>query len=276
MGNRLKSRKAQNALILTGLARDFESAYPYLEKFILKPYRIEPHNIFISTWDDVGYWYPGDAANSSSFAKSGILTREKLRKVFKEAKIEIENFDSVKDHFEKQLVEIPETFREEFNHSNYLVRGVNLVSLFYKISRGLSLVEDQHFGKIIRTRLDLAPKSYIRDYFSNSFITLKQRNHLGGGTGDNLHIGELEQHLSIGRIYSELKSTFDNSDQILCPHLFVETALRVSGVRYRETNIRYSTFHTPGGQYKALNSQGIWVDAQESDYIRTKNPFKGK
>lgn len=265
-----------NALVLTGLARDFEGAYPHIKKFIIDPLQIKPENIFISTWDDIGYWYPGDALQQKSFAESGLLTADKLRAIYPEAKVIIENFDLIKPELEAQLAPIPEFFRPDIQHSNYLVRGVNLVSLFYKISSGLQMIQGDALGKVVRTRLDFAPNSSIPRLFTNSFIALKQRNHLGQGTGDNFHMGTMAEQLCMSRIYHNLQTIYELSGNLLCPHLFVQSALALEKIKYRETKMRYTTLHTPGGQYQALGSNGTWVDAHMSDYQRSISPFKGK
>jgi hypothetical protein len=272
----VKRAPGPNALVLTGLARDFTRAYPQIKKFIIDPLRIKPENIFISTWDDIGYWYPGDALKQKSFMESGSLTVDKLRTVYPLAKIKIENFDSMKPILEARLAPIPEFFRPDIQHSNYLVRGLNLVSLFYKISSGLQMIQEGTFGRIVRTRLDFAPMSYIPRVFTNSFITLKQRNHLGQGTGDNFHMGTMSEQLCMAKIFNNLEAIFKFSGNLLCPHLFVQSALALEKIKYRETSMRYTTLHTPGGQYQALGPNGHWVEAHLSDYKRSISPFKGK
>ena len=67
------------ALVLSGLPRDFEAASNSMYSRIINRFSIDPGNIFISMWNERGYWYPGDALHAKSFAEAGKVSLEEIR-----------------------------------------------------------------------------------------------------------------------------------------------------------------------------------------------------
>jgi len=268
--------KKRTALVLTGLARDFHLAAESIHANIIQPFSIAPTDVFIDIWSDRGYWYPGDALVKKSFLEAGQLTVADVENYYPESQIYVENFSELESTFLQRLESFPERFREDLNHSNYLVRGINLVSMFYKIHKGANQIEDKNFDLVIRTRADIYLPRKLRLFNTDKLRILKQRNHFDQGLGDNLHIGSVENISLLGEIYNNLEEIFQLTDQILCPHLFIEKWLSLNSIKHSEFSMRgWSTLHTPGGQYKALNSKGAWDILTNGNYDRSVERFNG-
>ncbi len=266
----------RTALVLTGLPRDFERAAPNLKERVIERYSIQPADIYISVWSDRGYWYPGDAAKSKSFLESGKIQVDQVHSIYPSSQIDLENFEEKRDLFHRILRNYPEVILPSIKHSNYMVRGVNLISMLYKISRGLHLaVSNPHITHIVRTRPDLVVNMRLPKMPRNHLVVAKQASHLGLGIGDNLHIGPSLAHVPIMNALQNLPSLFERTSGILCPHLIMEAALNASRFPFVQKRIFFETLHTPGGMYAAQEKDGRWKKAQEADYERSNRPFRG-
>ena len=262
--------------MLTGLPRDFERAAPNLRKRVIERYSIQPEDIYISVWSDRGYWYPGDAAKSKSFLESGKVQVDQIHSIYPSSQIELENFEDKRDLFNKILESYPEVYLPSIQHSNYMVRGINLVSMLYKMSRGLHLaVSNPQITHIVRTRPDLVVSMRLPKMTNKHLIVAKQSSHLGLGIGDNLHFGPTLAHIPIMNAYENLPALFQRTGGILCPHLIMEAALNAGRVSFVQKKILFETLHTPGGMYAAQEKDGRWKKAQQVDYERSNRPFRG-
>lgn len=262
--------------MLTGLPRDFERAAPNLRERIIKRYSIQPEDIYISVWTDRGYWYPGDAAESKSFLASGEVHAGQIESIYPNSQIDLENFEDKKGFFSKLLESYPEVYIPSIDHSNYMVRGINLVSMLYKMSRGLNLAASNgEITHIVRTRPDLVVGMKLPSMPKRNLVVAKQSSHLGLGIGDNLHIGPAFAHVPIMNAFNNLPNLFERTGGILCPHLIMEAALDASRVHFVQKRIIFETLHTPGGMYAAQEKDGRWKKAQQVDYERSNRPFRG-
>lgn len=262
--------------MLTGLPRDFERAAPNLRGRVIARYSILPEDVFISVWNDRGYWYPGDAAESKSFLESGKVQVDQIQSIYPSSQIDLENYEEKRDLFNRILEIYPEVYLPSIQHSNYMVRGVNLISMLYKMNRGLHLaVSNPDITHIVRTRPDLVVNRRLPKMPKKHLIAAKQSSHLGLGIGDNLHIGPSLAHVPIMNALYNLPNLFERTNGILCPHLMMEAALNASRVPFVQKRILFETLHTPGGMYAAQEKDGSWKKAQEADYERSNRPFRG-
>lgn len=170
----------------------------------------------------------------------------------------------------------PEVHLASINHSNYMVCGINLISMLYKIQKGLSLAfANTEITHIVRTRPDLIINSKVPRMPKDRMIVAKQSSHLGLGIGDNLHIGPSFAHAPVMRALENLPQLFERTRGILCPHLMMQAALDGGRAAYSQKRIKFQTLHTPGGMYKAQQQDGSWTEAKNVDYTRSNLPFRG-
>ena len=266
----------RTGLVLTGLLRDFERGAPNLRHRIIERYSIRPEDVFISVWTDRGYWYPGDAAEAKSFLLSGEVQVGQVESVYPDSQIDLENFEDKRSSFREILESYPEVYLPSIDHSNYMVRGINLISMLYKMHRGLGLaISNPNITHIVRTRPDMVIGNKLPRMPNNRVIVAKQSSHLGFGIGDNLHFGPTFAHAPIMNALTNLPKLFERTGGILCPHLIMEAALNSARVPFAQKRIPFETLHTPGGMYQAQEKDGSWKKAQEAEYERQNRPFRG-
>lgn len=262
--------------MLTGLPRDFERAAPNLRERVIERYSIQPEDMYISVWSDRGYWYPGDAAKSKSFLESGEVQLGQIVSVYPDAHIDMENFEEKRELFNELLGSYPEVYLPSIQHSNYLVRGINLISMLYKMSRGLRpAISNPKITHIVRTRPDLVVTMRLPKMPKKHLVVAKQSSHLGLGIGDNFHFGPSFAHVPIMNALNNLPALFERTGGILCPHLMIEAALNSGRVPFTQKRILFETLHTPGGMYAAQEKDGSWKKAQQVDYEKSNRPFRG-
>ena len=266
----------RTALVLSGLPRDFERAAGNIQENIIERFSIRPRDIFVSVWSDRGYWYPGDANDARSFAESGRVSLKAIESIYSGAAVDLEDFEERKTEFADTLKSFQEVHLPSKDHSNYMVRGLNLISMLYKINRGLKpALADSEITHIVRTRPDLVLSKGLPKMPSQKIVVAKQANHLGLGIGDNLHFGPSWAHVPIMNAIENLKSLFERNSGILCPHQLLKVAFDSSRVPFVQRKIKFETLHTPGGMYKARAKDGNWESAQNVDYPRINSPFRG-
>lgn len=259
-------------LILSGLPRDFRGSCQSISNRLILPNKINFENIFITVWNEIGFWSPGDSITKASFRKSGKIVREDVESVYPGASIEILDFNEHLPLIELEADKYEERYLEKFQHSNFFARKINILSMFYIMQKAVNRVP-QKYSHAIRTRPDIVLEKKIR--CSNRYNILFQRNHFGGGVGDNFHSGKFNEIVTVGNVWSNLYKYYLASESILCPHLLVKEALKDSQITFKEKKIKFTTLHTPGGQYKVENTSGEWVELGNFEYKKNTERFKG-
>lgn len=241
----------KTALVLTGHMRTWEKASDSLLKNFIDKY--DP-DVFISTWTNKGYWVSPDhdprgkgINENSPMLNSNDL--DAIEDFFLPVELKLDSFETsfefkFKDRAEKYL-----PFCQE-------IRPINIISQFYKIYSGLSMVENyvaktgKEYDLVIRTRPDIIWSDFSVDFSPQSFYTNYHRNHTGQGTGDMLQVSGFKQMMAFKKLIFHLDELTAYNNRF-CPHMFVDTYLKnFIGIDYIELNIPKVVMHTPEGQYK--------------------------
>lgn len=266
----------KTALVLTGLLREYKEAFSTQKQNIIAPYNISNSDIFVNVWDDIGYWTPGDGTNQTGFEKTKKVSLSELQDIYESDNIIVHNFEEYEPQFNKISDEYEEFFVPSINHSNCLVRKKNLISMFFKIQEGIKMTLKTNYDVIVRTRPDLMCHESLpifADY--TTFFSLHHRNHIGSGIGDNLHISNQKNMIPFSTFMDNMHQLYIASNNILCPHLFCETILKVNNINHQEFNFSHTYMHTPGGQYKAKKGND-WVELGNASYERCSGRFVGE
>lgn len=235
----IENIKMKLALVLTGHMRCWDQVFSNtLEKIISK----HETDVFIHTWKDQAWWDP--------HSKEGIATGtpkidfDSVIKNYNPISIVVQDFEEYKQDLEKQ---------SEIYTNHHHVRK-NIISMFYKLSQGVSLMEEytmrtgNQYDLVIRMRPDMIFNEDLPNFDPNFFYTIAHKNHLGQGTGDTFQasnpfiISLFSKILMImPQIYSETK--------ILCPHIVSEHFIKKFGLNWKEFDIKRTLMHTPLGPY---------------------------
>lgn len=268
----------RRALVVTGLLREYEQALDSWKRFLLPSFGIEQDDIYVSVWSDIGYWAPGDSLYAKGFIPSRRVASSHLQRVYGTAHVEVEDFDAREDQFESYLSPIPERFIPELQHSNYFVRGKNLVSMLWRIQQGLRALNLDDYDEVVRIRPDLILEDHVRPVTRlRAFRSLEQRGPFGKGIGDKIHYGRSRDFRPFLTVYDDLEALFWECDGLLCPHLLCERVLKRNGIKHKDWRLKARILHTPAGEYqvRTANSGTQWVHVDQAAYDKIPGRFAG-
>lgn len=219
-----------------------ERSFPNFKQYVIDGYKPD---IFIHTWDEEGWWVPSDKNTVS-----GVYDNT--------PKVDID--DLVRHYLPKEIVmeswsDYNSQFEERGNSfQNFAHRPKNILSMFYKLSRGVSLMENYSsrtgtvYDFVFRMRPDMIFEENFPNFHANKFYTLAHRNHMQMGTGDMLQAGNMFSVIMFSKIACFLDPIYKKTN-ILCPHVMSEQWIRELGLPWEEFIIRKKLQHTPKGEY---------------------------
>lgn len=247
------------ALVLTGLLRKWEDAYPVFKHCFVEKWNAD---VFIDIWDEVG-WYtgkgythgPNDTFISTSADDKGFHAGQKVRvdeliEYYNPISIRVERFDTK----EAEFIERAKHF------VNAYTRPKNSISQAYKIQQGVRSVP-YGYDIIVRARPDVVldhDPTYVdlQEIIDKNIVyTLPGKNKMGTGTGDSFMIASASTMRLFADVQYEYLEHIYNIRQVSCPHIFVEETLthvlprRLSGftAQLRELNVGFHITHSPSG-----------------------------
>ena len=233
------------AVILTGHLRCWKDVFPNFKEKVIDRYNPD---IFIHTWDNEGWWIPGDKQNEKGYHEEAPdIVQSEINEIYKPRGITIENWDKYNELFQHR----GELFK------NYAHRPKNILSMFYKLNRGISLMEDYvsqigvHYDLVIRMRPDMIFHDDLPEFDPRYFYTLAHRNHLGQGTGDMIHVGNMMNMIMFSKISCFINHLYFETD-LLCPHVISTKYIENIGLPWKEFTINKTLQHTPKGPYQEV------------------------
>lgn len=229
----------RTAVVLTGHLRCWEKVFANFKSRIIDQYNPD---IFISTWDNEGYWIPGERQNGIGvYEHSPKLDIQKVYDTYKPKALEVQCWDDYKDYF-RSLAEL---------YPNYLHRPENILSMFWKIQRGVNLISNfDHYNLVIRMRPDIVFHHDLPNFtiVNNNVYTINHKNHLNQGTGDLFQAGSPKILEYLSNCFVMIPRIYNNITNILCPHLITQYIF--NNMDINEFYINKTIMHTPNGEYK--------------------------
>lgn len=236
------------AVVLTGHLRCWKQVFPNFKERIIDRYKPD---IFIHTWDDEAYWIPGDKQNKTGIYEGAPLIDDK------EVVDAYNPITYVKEYWED--------YNEHFEHcgnyfENFAHRPKNIISMFYKLHQGFSLVENytaklyNSYDLVIRMRPDMLINEDLPEFDPNKFYTIAHRNHLGQGTGDMIQVGNFISSMMFSKLITVLPYIYHQT-QLLCPHTLSVQHIKNVGLPWQEFNLNKTIMHTPKGPYVEMEEK---------------------
>ena len=228
------------AVVLTGHLRMFQKVFPNFKERIIDRYQPD---IFISTWRDEGYWVPQEGRLGIQEG-SPLVHEHEIRAAYNPKELLMEDFYSLEPIFAERAKNFP----------TYYHRPRNIISMFYKMQSGVSLMKSHmiktgtKYNLVIRMRPDMLLHEPLPAFQDGTFYTLAHRNHMGGGTGDMFQIGSVDQVSKFCDIGFKLESIYEQT-KLLCPHVMSVKHIQNSWLPWKEFSISKSIQHTPNGEY---------------------------
>lgn len=237
----------KTAVILTGHLRCWKQVFPNFKERIIDRYTPD---IFIHTWDDEAYWIPGDKQNETGIYEGAPeIVDQEVIDTYKPLYYVKEYWKEFNKHFEHCG-----TYFENFAH-----RPKNILSMYYKLHQGVSLMEkhiaqlQNNYDLVIRMRPDMIFHEDLPEFESNTFYTIAHRNHLGQGTGDLMQVGNVAQMMFFSKIICFIAPLYAQT-KLLCPHVITEQHIKNLGFNWKEFNINKTLMHTPKGAYVEMDN----------------------
>lgn len=232
----------RTAVVLTGHLRCWKQVYPNFKEKIVDRYNPD---IFIHTWDDEAYWIPGDKKSETGiYDGAPKIVDQDVIDTYKPLYYVKENWEDFNTHFD--------TCGKYFE--NFAHRPKNILSMFYKMHQGFSLLEkhvaqlQSNYDLVIRMRPDMIFHEDLPEFQPGTFYTIAHRNHLGQGTGDLMQVGNLGQMMFFTKIICFITEIYRQTN-ILCPHIISEQHIKNLRLNWKEFSIHKTLMHTPKGAY---------------------------
>ena len=235
------------AIVLTGHMRCWRQVLPNFKE------RFEHYNpdVFIHTWNEEGWWIPGDAQNVKGYHENTPkIDYDEIDEAYRPVELKIENWD---------IYNVIFGARGE-NYPNFAHRAKNILSMFYKLHQGVSLMNSfsarhgKEYDIVLRMRPDMVFHTPLplEELNSDTFFTLTHRNHLGQGTGDMLQISNQKNITDFSMLPCYMDSIYEQTG-LLCPHVMSKAWIDLQGLAHMEININKTIMHTPKGEYVEMD-----------------------
>lgn len=239
------------ALVLTGLSRVWEEAYPTLKQYFIDGYDTD---VFINIWSERGYYSgkgyiqsPTDAfvkttPDDKGFHTSGLLTDvNKIMEAYKPRIMRVEDFSPVEhffDEYSKMFV-------------NAYTRPKNTAAQAYMAWRGIQLMEEAgtHYDVVIRARPDIVLRGNPMPVPMDTMTTLAMGNKNGQGTGDGIFISNHEQAVKFADMWKNLAYLYQKCG-VSCPHLFAAEWITTNKMPWVQSHVGAYMTHSPKGPYQ--------------------------
>jgi hypothetical protein len=250
------------ALVLTGLLRNWEHAYPSFKKYFLDRYDCD---VFIDIWSEVGF-YDGrnylpeqngfirvKEGDKGFHANGRLVDANKLMEVYRPRALRIEDYANT---FEKEAEEKAKQL------VNAYTRPKNTISQAYKMWCGIMTMlssSNVEYDLIIRARPDITLESDPGELNPAHFYTLPSRNKMGKGTGDSIQIGNQgDMTRFVNSHFFHIQSYYDELG-VSCPHLFVEKAIQAHEFDWYEMHVGAHVAHSESGRPYEEPTDGIKI-----------------
>lgn len=227
------------AVVLTGHMRCWKQVFPNFKERIIDRYNPD---IFIHTWDDEGYRDPSD---SLGFANgSPKIDIREVCDAYDPIELNVETFEDLHQSFIDRSVD----------YTQHHVTPKNLISMLSKMSRGILMMENhmcntgKYYDLILRLRPDLIYHEDLPDFNPNIFYTNRHTNHMGKGTGDMMHVGNIFNMTLFNKIIHFLPQLYSEVGYV-CPHEMSSKFISKLGIPWQEFYVNKTLMHTPKGEY---------------------------
>ena len=233
------------AVILTGHMRCWRDVLPNFKEKVIDRYNPD---IFIHTWNEEGWWIPGDKQNTKGyFEDTPKVTHDDMLN-YNPTSVIIEDWNDYNELFE---------YRGKL-YENFAHRPKNILSMFYKMHAGVQLMENyisktgEFYDLVIRMRPDMILNADLPEFDPNKFYTAAHRNHLGQGTGDMFQAGNQFNMILFSKASCYLTHIYMKT-KLLCPHVLSTQWIHDLGLPWHEFNLNKTLQHTPKGEYVEMD-----------------------
>jgi hypothetical protein len=235
------------AIIIAGHLRCWKQMYPYFKANFIDKY--DTPDIFISTWNDEGWWTWGN--DKGIYESSDPINFDEVRQAYQPKDLKHDNYDEYDVFFRERS--------EKF--INKIGWPKNVISMTYRWLDGCRLLDyyaksnNIHYDLVIRTRTDLEVIGDLPNFNPSNFYIIHNDYHQGG-LNDVIHVGNMNDIFTVNTMYLQLEELYNKLD-MFCPHVFAQEIVRTNNIQLISLDNPYRIMNTPWGQhqdvYKHIN-----------------------
>lgn len=230
------------AIIIAGHMRCWNQMFPYFKANFIDRYNPD---IFISTWNDEGWWKWGN--EKGVYERSPDIFFDEVRDLYNPVSIIHEDYDLFDSMFKKEA--------ERFK--NTIGWPKNVISQTYRWNKGLNLLQyhidttGKQYDFIIRTRTDLEILGQLPEINPSKFYTL-HNEYAQGGINDVINIGNLDSITKMNTMYLQLDDLYKRTNTF-CAHIFAQEIVKKYNLELISLPIPYRLWNTPWGQHQDVD-----------------------
>lgn len=230
------------AILIAGHLRCWKQLYPYFKTNFIDRYNPD---IFISTWNDEGWWKWGN--EKGIYENSPRVNFDEVIEAYKPKTIGHEDYE-VYDLIFKERAE---------KFTNKIGWPKNVVSMTYRWLDACNMLEtyskenNVKYDLVIRTRTDLIIHGDLPEFDSSKFYIIHNDYHQGG-LNDVIHIGNKEDIFKVNKMYLQLEELYDKIG-MFCPHVFAQDIVKTNNIQLISLPFQYNIINTPWGQHQDVH-----------------------
>jgi hypothetical protein len=239
------------ALCLSGHLREFEQAYGSIKEKLLDRYRPD---VFIATWNELGYWTKHDDLAIKSSGKITPIQWNNLKQMYEPKKMTSEDLSDQKQHgFNQKADQIITSLRMAQRWG----RKPNIVGMFYKIHQCDQLRQEYErennfkYDLVIRSRPDLCLKQFSlqksKAHSDERSLYVFQDGPL---VSDLLFCGSSQVMSRVCNIYNDLYTICSKAKCLFDPHDILEHAIQFYQLKKELLFFEPFLWNTPHGSCK--------------------------
>jgi len=236
------------ALCLSGHMRSYEQCFPSLKQYVIDPLKAD---VFISTWDTLGYWkqLTNDELNSKKvslnelgFDESGKVNEDNVRHLYDPVVLKVHSF-SEKDSYFTQYANL---FSKYIDADKWYYRLKNFYSMYWKAYNCLDhckQVSECIYGYdlVIRTRPDLMFNSSLPfiDNYDKGYLYVCDNYAERGTLGDIFFAGSIDNLIKYHSVIYNLEELL-SVNKVFNPHQLVRSQLEFRDIPYKVIHLNVS------------------------------------
>lgn len=237
------------ALVLTGLMRRWDLAYPWIKHCILDRHDTD---VFIATWSEVGLYsgkayihdpsevYCKVAEGDKGYHDSGeLIDASWILQTYQPKAFQIYDYANT---FEPIAERMAKKFEKAYT------RPKNTIAQAYLISEGVQLIwkTGVTYDLVVRARPDIVLEHEPGDFSPTEFLTLPSRNKVGRGTGDSLQIGSVRDIFTYSQMFYHVNELYEKIGYS-CPHEFASSWITENKLPWKELHCGAHIAHSASG-----------------------------
>jgi len=229
----------RTALILTGHMRCWKQMLPHMTEKYINKYNPD---IFISCWENEGWWKWGD--EKGFYENSNHVDPDEIRKYFNPVEMRYEHFDPHEPYFKERAKQYP----------NFYISPKNILSMTYKWLDGFYLLKHhmaitgKQYDLVIKTRTDLEILGDLPEFDLNKFYIIY--NHYNqGGHNDVFYASNYKKAEHVSNFILNFDSLYSQTNTV-CTHLMTQKHFENAEIDVTSLQIPYKLHNTPWGQHQ--------------------------